>query len=200
MDHSIFVVLGAVLPRAGPQIPVLVPVALEVAVHSCCQRVGPDVELAIFVQEGLFDVLLDNVRSFLAVYLGIINDALNMVQVSADLDPSASVCVLTWLDDPHRVAIPGILCKLRLRPGVLVNFDEFLEFSIVFAFLDVESEGHVVKWIEPLRLVKYLHIVEYGLLVAQMEVVLLVVRGHQMVVGMVLFLFIFLFLFLGALP
>ena len=119
-----------------------------------------------------------------------------MVQVSADLDSRPSVRVLARLDDPHRVAVPRILHELWLRRGVPVDFNELLEFPVVFALFDVEGQGHVVERIEPLGLVKHFHVIEYRLLVAQMEIVLLVIRGHHVVIGVVLFLLVFLFLFL----
>ena len=49
MDHPVLVILGAVLARASPQVPVLVPVALEVTVHSRRQGVGSDVEFAVLI-------------------------------------------------------------------------------------------------------------------------------------------------------
>ena len=127
--------------------------------------------------------------------MGIIYDRLNVVDITADLDACAPICVLTRLDNPHSVTVFGVFNQFWLRCRVLVHLHEFHKFSIVFAFLDVECKGHVIKWIQTLRFIVDFHVVKYGLFVAQVEVVLLVVRRHHLMVRMVLLFLVFLFLF-----
>ena len=118
-----------------------------------------------------------------------------MVDITADLDASAPICVLTRLDDPHPVTVFGIFNQFWLCCRVFVHLHEFHKFSIVFTFFDVECKGHVIKWIQSLRFIVDFHVVKYGLFVTQVEVVLLVVRRHHLMVRMVLLFLVFLFLF-----
>ena len=118
-----------------------------------------------------------------------------MVNIATDLNSRASICVLARLDDPHLGTIFWEFGKLWLGSRVLVYLHKFQEFSIIFTLLDVESERHVIKWIQALRFIVDFHVVKYGLFVAQVEVVLLVVRRHHLMVRMVLLFLVFLFLF-----
>lgn len=67
MNQAILDVLDVILSAGGPQVPVLIEVPLQVAIHSRCQCEQSDVKLALFVQQGLLAILLDDVRTFLAV-------------------------------------------------------------------------------------------------------------------------------------
>ena len=168
---------------------------MEVPINCRRQSVTANVELTILVKEWFLDVFLDYIGSLFAVYLGIIYDRLNVIDITADLDACAPVCVLARLNNPHSVTVFGVFDQFWLCGRVLVHLHEFHKFSIVFAFFDVECKGHVIKWIQTLRLVVDFHVVKYGLFVAQVEVVFLVVRRHHMMVRMVLFFLVFLFLF-----
>ena len=119
-----------------------------------------------------------------------------MVDVTADLNSRASVCVLARLDYPHLGTIFGEFGQLWLDWRILVHLHKFHEFSIIFTLLDVESERHVIKWIQTLRFVEDLHVVKNSLFVTQVEVVLLVVRRHHLVISMVLLFLLFFFFFL----
>lgn len=118
---------------------------------------------------------------------------LNMVNVAADLNSRASICVLARLDDPHLGTIFWEFDKLWLGTRVLVYLHKFQEFSIIFTLLDVESERHVIKWIQTLRFVEDLHVVKNSLFVAQVKVIFLVVCRHHLMVSMVLLFLLFLF-------
>ena len=109
MDHSVLVVLRCVLARARPQVAVLVPISLEVAVHRGGECVASDIELSVLIKEGLLNVFLDDIGAFLPVNLGLVNDRLDVVNVSADLDANATVGVLSRFDNPHGVAVSGVL-------------------------------------------------------------------------------------------
>ena len=74
MDHPVLVILSCVLSGASPQVAILVPITLEVAVDCGGECVAPDVELAILVEEGLFDIFLHDIGSFLAIDLGLVHD------------------------------------------------------------------------------------------------------------------------------
>ena len=125
--------------------------------------------------------------------MSIIYDLLNMVDVAADLNSRAPICIFTRLNDPHLGTIFGEFGELRLGSRVFVNLHKFHEFSIIFTLLDVESERHVIKWIQTLRFVEDLHVVKNSLFVAQVKVVLLMVCRHHLMVSMVLLFLLFLF-------
>lgn len=63
----------------------------------------------------------------------------------------------------------------------------------------MKGKRHVIKWIQAERFIIDFHVVPNSLLVAQMEIVLLMVRRDHMVAGMVLFLLVFLVVILVAL-
>ena len=50
MDHSIRRILQIILTAARSQVPISVPVALEVAIDRRCQCVAPYIELPILVE------------------------------------------------------------------------------------------------------------------------------------------------------
>jgi len=101
MDHAVRRVLEIVLSATGSEIAVGVPVALHVAVDSRGQRKAPDIELPIFIQKWPLDVLLNNVTPLVAIHLLVLDQRLDMVEVSADLDTTPPVGVFARLDDPQ---------------------------------------------------------------------------------------------------
>ena len=100
MDHAVCRVFQVVFTATSPQIPVSVPVALQVSVNSSAEGVATDVKLAIFIQQRLLDVFLNNVTSPMPIDLLCLNQTLDVVEVTADLDATAAIGVLTWLDNP----------------------------------------------------------------------------------------------------
>ena len=191
MNHAIGSVLDVVLAAAGSQVAVLVPVALEVSVDRGRQRVAADVELATLVQKGPLNVLLNDVATPVAVHLLRLDQTLDVIEVTADLDATTTIGVLTWLDDPQIVAISRILLENFIARRVVVGLHELQELSVAFTLLNVVGEWNVVERILAQALVEDLHVVVDGLLVAQMEVVLLMVGRDHVMAGVVLFLLLF---------
>jgi len=60
----------------------------------------------------------------------------------------------------------------------------------------MKGKRHVIEWIQVERFIVDSHVIPDSLLVAQMEVVVLMVRGDHVMAGVVLFLLILLFLLL----
>ena len=60
MNHAVCRVFHVVLSAAGAQIAVLIPVALQVAIDGRGQGIATNVELAVLVEQGTLDVLLNN--------------------------------------------------------------------------------------------------------------------------------------------
>lgn len=82
----------------------------------------------------------------------------------------------------------------------MVKLLEFEELGIVEAFLDVERERQVMMILFANGLVVHLHVVEDGLLVAEMVVVLHLGVDEQAVRGWVLLLLLWLLAFLASSP
>ena len=137
MNHSVGRVLDVVLAAARPQVAVLVPVALQVSVDRSCHSVAANVEFTILVEKGSLNVLLDDVAALVAVHLLCLDQLLDVVEVTADLDTTASVGVLARLDDPKIVAVAGILLKNFVVRGVVVRLNKLQELSIALTLLNV---------------------------------------------------------------
>ena len=89
----------------------MVEVALEVAIDACDEREASDVELAILIEQGLFAVFLDYVRP---LDMRIRHNRLDLGYVAANCDSTASVRVLTRLDDPQVLAHAWVLGQVLL--------------------------------------------------------------------------------------
>ena len=137
MNHSVGRVLDVVLAAARPQVAVLVPVGLQVSVDRSCHGVSANVEFAILVEKGPLNVLLDDVAALVAVHLLCLDQLLDVVEVTADLDTTASVGVLARLDDPKIVAVAGILLKNFVVRRVVVSLNKLQELSIALTLLNV---------------------------------------------------------------
>ena len=62
-----------------------------------------------------------------------------MVEISTDLDATTTISVLAGLNDPERGAKLRILLQNVVLIGIIVSFDEFLEFSITLALFYMVS-------------------------------------------------------------
>ena len=134
-------VLKGELSAACSEVTLSVPVTLEVAANGAHHGEAPDVELPILVEQWFFDILLDYVTSFESIHICIANQVFDLIKVLGHLDATASVGVLTGLDDPQLLAKSWDLIKYRLLRvvlGVLVQLFKFMELWIVHALFDVE--------------------------------------------------------------
>jgi hypothetical protein len=78
MNKSVCHIFQVEVLAACPEIAFVVPVALQVTVDCCHQSVTTNVELAVLVKQGLFDVFLNNIRPLLTVNIRVLNDLLNL--------------------------------------------------------------------------------------------------------------------------
>ena len=101
MNHAVRRILEIILATARPQVAILVPVALQVSIICRHQREASNIELAIFVKQGLLDVFLDDVTAFVTVDLLGLNERLDVVEVTTHLDAAAPVRVLARLHNPE---------------------------------------------------------------------------------------------------
>ena len=120
-----------------------------------------------------------------------------MIDVAAHLDSSSTVSILARLDDPHAMTVSRVFDQLWLALRIFVHIEKLLEFSIIFTFLNMECKRHEVKWIQPTRFIIDSHVIPNRLFIAQMEVVILMVRCDHVMTGMIL-LFCLLLLFVLA--
>ena len=194
MDVFVGDVFEGEFPGTRPQIAVLVPVALQVAIDAAHHGEGPDVELAVLIKKGPFDVLLDYVRSLVAIHVGVLYYAFDVVELFTHGDTASSVGILSWLH------YPKVLSKLRIilkhsffaSDCIIVELLKLLELWIVEALLDVEGERHLLVVLTAYSFIVDLHVVEESLLVTQVVVVLHFAVGKQLVRCVVLLLLFFL--------
>jgi hypothetical protein len=88
----------------GSHVTLIVPISLQVAIYGAHEREHSDVELSILVQQGLLDVLLDDVAPLAPVNYGVANQSLDVVELLAHLNAAPSIGVLAGLDDPQLLA------------------------------------------------------------------------------------------------
>ena len=105
------------LAWAGAQIAFLIPVGSHVAICASHQRKASDVKFTPFVEERIRDVPLHYIASFFAGEEdhSIADDFSDWLQVGANLDPEASICVLAWLHDPVGWSFLALLFVLLIR-------------------------------------------------------------------------------------
>ena len=137
MDHTICRILQVVFAAASSQISVSVPVSLKIAVHSCSQKVATDVELPILVKQRLLNVLLDDVAAAVAIHLLSLYQRLYVIQVATHLNTTASVCILSRLDNPKTGAVLRILFEDLIVAWIVEGIDELLKFSVALALFYV---------------------------------------------------------------
>jgi len=137
MNHAVRCILDVVLSTTGSEISVLIPVGLQVSVDRGRKEETTDVKLSIFIQQRLLNILLYDVTASMAVNLLRLYQRLNVVEVTTDLDATASVGVLTRLDNPERVTILWILLESVVVAWVVKGLSKFVEFTIIFTFFNM---------------------------------------------------------------
>ena len=75
----------------------------------------------------------------MSINLCLLDDGADMVEVPAHLDTTTTISVLAGLNDPERGAKLRILLQNVVLIGIIVSFDEFLEFSITLALFYMVS-------------------------------------------------------------
>lgn len=142
MDVSIVDILQTKFSAGSPQVPLAVPVALQIAVNGAHQREGSDVKLSIFVEQWLLYVLLNDVTPFVSVDVSVCDQVFNLVEVFADRDATTTVSVLAWFNNPEVLSKLGVLIEHGLSPcvGLAVDVLELQELGVAQSFLDVEGQ------------------------------------------------------------
>ena len=79
----------------------LVEVKLESPVDAECEEVGPNIEFPSVVQEGVFNVLLND-ELFLVQ-----QPRLNLIQRTSQSNPLSAIGIFAWLQDPKAALVLG---------------------------------------------------------------------------------------------
>ena len=101
MYHAVCGVLNVVFTATCPKVSVRVPVSLQVAINGRGHGVASNVELPALIKERLLNILLDDVAASVTVNLLCLDERSDVIKVTADLDSTATIRVLTGLDDPE---------------------------------------------------------------------------------------------------
>jgi hypothetical protein len=104
MNEPICHVLQVEIFTTCAKITFIIPVTLQVTVNCGHKSVSTDVKLAVLIQKRFFNVLLDNVRSLLAIEICIRYNFFDLRKFSAHLDATASICVFARLNYPNLLA------------------------------------------------------------------------------------------------
>ena len=80
---------------------------MQVSVGCLYQSEAANIELSVLVQERLLYVLLNDIAAPVPVDLLSLNQTLDVVEITADLDTAASVRILTRLHDPKGGTVLG---------------------------------------------------------------------------------------------
>lgn len=177
MDELVAQVVHSEFARAGPQVPLVVEVALQISIYACHERVGPYVELAAVDEKRIVNVALHDARALLRRG-GLLNNFFDFAEVFGHRNAIALVSAFARLDDPNVVLLFGRLNK---------ELAEALELRVVQASLHMKSHWQSVKDFFPPRVVVILHVNEESLLVAEVIVVLkLVVKLVRVLVQLLI--------------
>ena len=169
MNLRVFVVLGAKLVRAGPQVPFLVPVPLKHSVDAGYQDVVPNVKLTLVVEQRLLYVLLENKGPVRAIRIPLSppQSELHIIETCTNGYSRASVGELSWFCYPDVSYCP---ITLLLVLELLVSLYEFLVLRVLNSFGDVESHGQDCEYVFFSELIVLAHRIEHGLFVANERV------------------------------
>lgn len=137
MDESIGQVFHVELFAGSPDIAVLIPIALHMAVDGSYKDVGPYIEFAFLIEEGN-NVLLDYVGSLLALLpLGIfLQDIVYLLKSLNNNYAVTPIGILTRFDQPgvsalrlKRVLNLAVWIRLLI---LLLLFDLLITFVVLF--------------------------------------------------------------------
>lgn len=182
MHESVGHILEREFSAARPEVAIAIPIALEIPIDGAHHRECPNVELPVLVQQRLLDVLLNYVGPPVAIHVHILDQTLDVIELFAHLYATTSIRVLTWFDYPQVLAELWHLVKNGVFVWILSIVEQLLELQegwVVETFLDVERERQMTVILFPYCLTVDLHVVVYGLLVAQVIIVLHLCVCHQ---------------------
>lgn len=175
MHKSIGHILEREFSAARPEVAIAIPIALQISIDGAHHRECPYVELSVLVEQRLLDVLLNYVGPPVAIHVHVLDQTLDVIELFAHLYATTSICVLTWFDYPQVLAKLWHMVKNGSFVWILSIMEQLLELQegwVVETFLDVERKRQMMMILFTYCLTVDLHVVVYGLLVAQVIIVL----------------------------
>ena len=118
---------------------------MHVPIDLCNEREEADVELASFVEQRPFAILLNYVGPAFAVDLVVDDDRLYLLQLSADCDSTPSIRVFTWFHNPKLFSLGWILLDMRVGAWVVVGFFELAKLAVLESLFNVVRQGQVIE-------------------------------------------------------
>ena len=174
MHISVRDILEREFSTTGSEIALWVPIALQISIDAAHHCEAPDIKFTILVEQWLFNVLLNDVGPAITIYVSVLNQTFDVIEILAYLNATASIRILAWFDDPEALSQLGRGVQCRLLAWICRIMEELLEFEelrIVEALLDVVRERQMAVILVSYCLVVHLHIVVYCLFVAQVVII-----------------------------
>jgi hypothetical protein len=140
MNKPVAQVVDTILPTRRSKIAFLIDINLVVAVNRRHQHICPDIKFTPIYEQWVVNILLHNTSSP-STHGRIFYYLFDLVKVARDLDTSAPISVLTWLDDPN---VPGWLRRcvelglFSFARGVFDDFGTLLGRDLVIFFVLLE--------------------------------------------------------------
>lgn len=101
VDQTVLDVAHIVLATTGSQVSVCVEISLHISIHTSRNSECANVEFSALVEQRPFAILLNDEGAFLATNHVVLNDLLDLRQVTADGNTATPICILAWLHDPE---------------------------------------------------------------------------------------------------
>ena len=100
MNISVGYILQCEFLAGSSQITLLIEIALEISIDRAHHGEASDIELSVFIEKWLFDVLLDDIGSSAAVDVSVLDQTFDVVKVLAHLNAATPIGVLTRFHNP----------------------------------------------------------------------------------------------------
>lgn len=112
------------------QIASIINVTFQFFIDTCKHPKAPNIKLSSLKQSRLLNILL-YYKSATHIITALTNNLFDFLQFTRHSDPYASICIFTWLDDPH------FFLGLGLLGGVMRCGWRWTKIAIVFCFITV---------------------------------------------------------------
>lgn len=166
VDLRVTVVLCRELVRGGTQVTLLIPVPLEIPIHTGNQKIVPDIELPPIIQQRLLNILLQYKSPItpIPILLPPPEPQLNIIQTRTHTDPRPSIRKLPRLRNPN---IPHTLIPLLLLLKPIIYLQKPLILRVLHPLGgDMEGDRENSEYVFFFELVVFSHGIEEGLFVA----------------------------------
>lgn len=87
---------------------------MQISINGTHQSKYPDIKLSVFIKKWLLNILLDDVTSFIPIYVCVVDQTLDGFEVFAYCNTASTVAVLARLDDPEVLSQLRVLVQHRL--------------------------------------------------------------------------------------